>query len=496
MNLDYAVTTAPLPLRIGDAGRIDVTVTNPGTVYCAKIVVAVPVGPDAASLANASPTASVDNEAWEAAVPERKARSSDPDQQLATYTFLCSDPTDYAGSYPVTISLAAPVVDTPVGTFAYTVDETSGADKGSVQRYERTWTLTKLTGEFRLDSLVASSPSAPTTPVTEFANGARVRLTWDSNGTSFQLFAKGDPKPVYEGTAATCTLDGIARDTTFVLVATVPDGTGGKLYLYDSLTLTVTDPDLTPRTVAASGAVTAASLAVTGDAAAGGTLTAKGASVGSVAFPSGTSLTGAGTSAAYPRVDVAGGGLWVAAAGDNTAVVGKNFSTHRPAAYFANAAAPDLAGRPMGVVINVRYGSVALLTNGTLVTDSGTGLLTHLATGDGHQVVTTPLSPTRDLYVTGTGTVSGGEGRVTIPEDTAAVLRQAGGEPYLVLVTPTAPCRGLAVTEKSPDAFTVRELDASDGDVPFDWLLVSRLPAGGLPERLPGVGTPEAAAWS
>lgn len=161
---------------------------------------------------------------------------------------------------------------------------------------------------FYLRSFVSTLPGT-TVPITEFAGGADIALSWDSNGTAFSVYAAKEATPVYSGTASSCVVSGGRTSaTTFVLVASVTGGpASGAPYpgfetitLVDALTVTIGNPTLTP------AAVTAGTLTVTGsstladasiaDAVVGGTLGVSGATtLAGGAAVTGLTVTGAAT---------------------------------------------------------------------------------------------------------------------------------------------------------------------------------------------------------
>lgn len=172
---------------------------------------------------------------------------------------------------------------------------------------------------FYLDSFVATVPGS-STPATEFANGAAIQLSWHSNGTLFTVYAAQDTQPVYQGTATTCEIKGgRTRSTTFILAASVTGGPDSgtpqpgfeTIYLYDALTVTIKNPDETPRsvtagTLAVSGAsnlrgdstlgnATLGALTVTGASALNGGVTASGLTVSGPASLQGATTLGSAT---------------------------------------------------------------------------------------------------------------------------------------------------------------------------------------------------------
>lgn len=172
---------------------------------------------------------------------------------------------------------------------------------------------------FFLDSFVATVPGS-SAPVTEFTNGAAIQLSWHSNGTSFTVYAAQDAQPVYQGTASTCVISGgRTRTTTFILAASVTGGPQGgtpqpgfeTIYLYDALTVTIKNPDDTPRSLTAGtlsisgksdlkgdatlGSATLGALTVTGASELNGGVTASGLTVSGQANLQGPTTLGSAT---------------------------------------------------------------------------------------------------------------------------------------------------------------------------------------------------------
>jgi hypothetical protein len=171
---------------------------------------------------------------------------------------------------------------------------------------------------FYLNSFVATVPGSKT-PVTEFASGQDIALTWDSSGTAFTVYAAKDAAPLYSGPDQTFVVKGgRTKATTFVLVASVTGGVdSGSPYpgfetitLTDALTVEITNPALTP------ASVTAGTLSVTGSTAlhdvtaasaqVGGPLTVSGAAtLNGGATVSGLTVDGASTLSGGVRADSA-----------------------------------------------------------------------------------------------------------------------------------------------------------------------------------------------
>ncbi|RAJ72800.1 hypothetical protein CLV59_1142 [Chitinophaga dinghuensis] len=108
-------------------------------------------------------------------------------------------------------------------------------------------------------TFLARDPNGTFVPVSEFPSNTPFNLSWGSNGTYYQVYEKANPTPVYEGKDSTFLMKGIASATTFTLVAYL-----GQLVAYSSLTITVSNPVLSPE-----------SMEVYNDARVNGTLSAR-----------------------------------------------------------------------------------------------------------------------------------------------------------------------------------------------------------------------------
>lgn len=79
-----------------------------------------------------------------------------------------------------------------------------------------------------------------------------------------------------------------------------------------------------------------------------------------------------------------------------------------------------------------------------------------------------PLSMFEDF---GRTRLSGGSARVAIDPDFAALVR---ADDYDVFLTPYGECRGLAVLDRAPDGFTIRELQAGTASIEVGYRIVAR----------------------
>lgn len=270
--LDYALSTDPAPVpastaQVVNQARVNIGISASTTVYCSQLVIAVPIGTDDASLYAQAPAGSSNSNKWAVTAQLRRGRDLwdglDEDQEYSTFVYDCVSSTDYRVDYNLVFGVFGAVNQT-VGDAEIAIQETSGtsSDPSTFTPKAGYFPVRKEWPAFYLKNLVAATLASPTVPATDFAESDPVRLSWESNGTYFQLFAKGETWPIYTGTATTYTLEeGLSRDTTFVLAASmtgspgndVPQGGYEPIYLYDALTVSVWNPLLTPSSVTVSG---------------------------------------------------------------------------------------------------------------------------------------------------------------------------------------------------------------------------------------------------
>ena len=438
MLLTYAFWTSPDPLQVSTAtgyasGRIEIAVFNPDGEYCDQIALRVPVGTDAPAFGTAAPSASVSTAKWR--------------------TELQLSVTEHSGTD------AASMTWNEVGTF----------------QFDKAWP------RFYLQNVVAAAPDAPAQPVTEFPAGAPIRLSWDSNGTWFEVYEKAQAAPVYGGTAAYCDLPGVMTDTTLFVVASgsgdpagAEDGTDFEpIALHDSLAVTVSNPVLTPTSVIASGPLGRASLDVSGTVSAA-TVSASGEVSGGSLFTTGSvsaaSVAATGQVAAASVIAeesvLAGGGPPIfgettvgAVAPDAFAIMGLNESGQpdgtaggRSAGYFSNAGGSSTVDTMLAVNLPDQVG---VWTNGTFVSMAGSSIVTELPTRAEPRTVTSPLSAGPEIHLSGPARLEGGRAVVELDADAADVALHTAEHQYRVNVTPAGMCNGLAVTDREPGRFVV-----------------------------------------
>jgi len=294
--LSYLPSTQPSPLRTSTSrsaarGHVLISVSADKPVYCNWIMLAVPVGIGGTALFTHRPAASTSTGKWTVtpAVQTGREIGLDNDDHYATITYDCVSPVDYLIAYDLALGLVGTVNDRP-GPATILISENSGTtcDTSAFVTRKSTITLPKVLPDFYLRNFMANSPAMPTVPSTDFQAGAHIEFTWESNGSYFEVFAKGKSKPVHAGTEPRFILrGGVDRDSTFVLVASSsadvvpasePDDSE-PVYLYEALTVTVSDPVLRPSRVDVSDGLTVHGTTTLADVTVKGELTARQAPV-------------------------------------------------------------------------------------------------------------------------------------------------------------------------------------------------------------------------
>lgn len=283
MLLDYMLSTAPQPLATAARGVIDVYVRKgEQPVFCNQIVIAVKIGDDADCLFRAAPmpTCSVNNGRW--TIQARKISGQEAGLAAgdwAQFIFTCIDAADFDITYNLVFGISG--TTTPqAGTFELVVKETSGTANNPDQFSDKIaqYPIDVALPRFYVQNFTASAAASPTVPCTQFQNGQAITLSWESNGSWFQLFKKNEAAPFWAGSRTTCSLGGgVATDATFILMATCTGDPGQKsqggfspVTLYDSLSVTIANPDLTPRQIACAGNATVEGLMDAGSLHVGG----------------------------------------------------------------------------------------------------------------------------------------------------------------------------------------------------------------------------------
>jgi hypothetical protein len=296
--LNYALSTNPLPLQVSTpstpaTGTVSLLVAaRTVTAYCSRITVAVQVGDEAGSLFAQAPRAASNSTSWVPVAGLPPPKAGEPAYARVTFEQTAGA----AVAAGLMFSLTGPVVRAPGTSMLYVLEHGGTVnDPATFTEREATLSVAVTPPQAYVRNFVATV-NGGSSPATEFALGEKIVFAWESNGEAFQLFKKGETVPVYSGSDTTCTLGGgIATDTTFFLVASLGTPGGDRVVLYDALTLTVSNPALTPSSIVASGAVTVNGTVAARDASVAGTLTAATIDATTV---SATTLNVAGTTTA------------------------------------------------------------------------------------------------------------------------------------------------------------------------------------------------------
>ncbi|HEX6292725.1 MAG TPA: hypothetical protein VFZ66_26310, partial [Herpetosiphonaceae bacterium] len=298
--LTYQFSTQPAPIQastanVGSNARINVWVSSGGTsIYCNKITIAVPIGPTNTDLSENTPSVTPNTTRWVISSMEIKSGAElglDAEASYAIFYIDCVSSEYYLINYDLVFSmLVQPVNSAAPGDFQYIVVENSGttSDPSQFQQRRNAYTLHKDTPQLYLNNFVSTSASSAknTAPRSVFANGEAIRLIWESNGSSFSLYAAGQSAPIYSGKDTAFVLgSGLTNTTTFTLLATMSSGQefeSGSTTLSATLDITISNPDVAPRSATADtlsvvGPSTLKGDATLGNATVGGTLTTSGA---------------------------------------------------------------------------------------------------------------------------------------------------------------------------------------------------------------------------
>ncbi|MET1110067.1 MAG: hypothetical protein ABWX67_00925 [Allosphingosinicella sp.] len=467
--LTYATSSDPHPLAAGETGSVTLTaglITTP--VYCDTILITVKVGSDPDCLFQDTPTGSVVPASW-SAEPAQMATGASlglDDGEYATIKFYTDDPGACEIDYPFALTVAGTVGNGPGGVFPIHIQENSGATGTGLSKHAGTVGVESGTAPFYLANFVATAAGSPLLPCTEFTNGAPVTLSWESNGGRYALWRKGETAPFWTGVETTFCFTGPATDTTYFLIATSPDPdvTGP---LYGALTLTISNPDLTPRSVTVAGKLRvkgATTLSGGASVASGLTVSSGGASI-----TGDTTITGAATATAL-TVTSGGAAITGNASASGTLTVGGNTTLQGFVTVGNTLSAPGIVVTAQLDVLDNAEVNGNLTVKGAIY--NGGGMLSRLATARGNLTATPPLSRHAEIHLSGTGRLSHGKAWIRLDPALAGAI--AHGLRYRVLLTALDECRGLRLEEQRPGEFRVGELQGGKSNAAFDWLVIGR----------------------
>ncbi|QJB37998.1 hypothetical protein HF324_09095 [Chitinophaga oryzae] len=247
--LDYNVTPLPSPLVPGQSGKVKITVED-SPYYCDQIQFSVPCGDDPADIFATpppKPSLCISNNHWTTGDP-KPIHNTEGGPHYYQWTVSNAE-----NNYAVikTDFTFTGNVNALGGQAQIIIDEDSGTNPGDLEGREGYRSVTKSDKPlFYLRNLLAIDHLSPGFPCGAFKLGYPIEITWEGNGTSYDLYQSGISKAIYSGQDTNYTLEqGITDITTFCCVA--HNANGDKLY--ECLTLTVTNPAITAQTVTSAG---------------------------------------------------------------------------------------------------------------------------------------------------------------------------------------------------------------------------------------------------
>jgi hypothetical protein len=474
--LAYAVSSVPSPLGAGETGTATLSVSPiVAPVYCNAVVLSVRIGTQDGCVFATPPAASVSLADWthDPVVVGPGSAIGLGAGTFASYAFTTDNPAAYLINYPLSFHLEGLMAPIP-GDFSIPITERAGrsSDPSSFSTNQGSAPVSTIDPSFYVENFVATADGAPTVPRSQFANGATIVFSWESNGSSFALYRKDETTPFWTGTATTWTLKtGPSTDTTFILQASSTTGDladagnpNATRILYRSLTLTIANPDLTPTSVTASADVTV-----------GGTLNvATIASKGPYAIQvTGNGFAVIGNAGVTGSLEVKGDSLF----GDVKATTLNLREITGPEKLFIL-----VNGAGLGV-----YGSANicgdLWVRGTFTPHAVT--MVHTSHRGEHVSVSPPLSRRPEVHLSGTAKLV--DGRVDVRFDESSGNMIARGASYQVMLTPIDECEGVRVASRSSAGFSVQELRAGRSSSSFDWFVIApraKSAGGGEAEEL------------
>ncbi len=181
---------------------------------------------------------------------------------------------DGSGERPLKDALEFTVkgnVNSKAGTADIIISYEYSEDGKSFSSESKTLHVNKESDDIYLYNFHAESPDTADTVCTRFSSGASIRLAWESNADTYEIYAGSDSKPIYSGDETSYTYtSGITSDTTFTLKASKKVDGFSESILLETLAVDCTEPEVLALTVDNS-------LTVSGEAALKGSLTVEGA---------------------------------------------------------------------------------------------------------------------------------------------------------------------------------------------------------------------------
>ncbi|MDP4146693.1 MAG: hypothetical protein Q8936_19815 [Bacillota bacterium] len=255
--LTYGIYTQPYPLQVSTAGseesgeiRINVTVPTGNTVYCNEIDIYIPT--NALSKTNEF-TSACSSDKWTTGLGS-DLREVTEEVNYTLIRFATKDSSYNLINYLLSFSIAIKnIVNIPTIINDLHIAEFSSQDGVNYTEKDATFSVQISQPVFYLKNFAASTAGGPASG--QFSKGTPIRLTWDGNATIYRVRTQSNSALIYEGSAKSVDLPtGIQNTTTFVLEAEMSDTVWSQTdYLYEYLTISIINPDITPSSSAVSG---------------------------------------------------------------------------------------------------------------------------------------------------------------------------------------------------------------------------------------------------
>lgn len=243
--LIYDQSSEPNPLQANKDGVITLSIKPSSTaVLCKQIVLTLSYGTGSGDIFTDKPTVSdiiPSDSGWSLSAPIIKKGTTS-----LVITLNNSNP-GYSVPAAIGFTISGKVnATTSQGTITIKEDSAPPPTTGAPSFTDKTGSLTVPTvlPPMAINSFIATVDDASSVPATEFTNGTAFGLSWSgASVTNYQVFEGNKTTPIYNGSDTEYKVtDGLTNTTTFTLVAT---GTEGQT-LIQTLTVTISNPVLTP----------------------------------------------------------------------------------------------------------------------------------------------------------------------------------------------------------------------------------------------------------
>ncbi len=141
-------------------------------------------------------------------------------------------------------------VNSKAGTADVIISYEYSEDGKSFSSESKTLHVNKESDDIYFYNFHAESPDTADTVCTRFSSGASIRLAWESNADTYEVYAGSDSKPIYSGDETSYTYtSGITSDTTFTLKASKKVDGFSESILLETLAVDCTEPEVLALTV-------------------------------------------------------------------------------------------------------------------------------------------------------------------------------------------------------------------------------------------------------